>query len=228
MNLLVYGDPGVGKTYFCGSADDVPALRKVLILDVEGGTMSLELNYSNVDVVRITEFKVMQSIYDDLLRSADHGYGCVVLDSLTEIQKLSMAGIMKGASVENPDMDPDMPRMRDWGKNIEQIRKLVRAFRDLPIPTLFTALAMDDKDNRTGNVQKKPSLSGKLANEAAGFVDIVGYLYVKDINSQQIRYMLTSSAEGIVAKDRSNRLPPLIESPTMSEIYELVRGKPVD
>jgi AAA domain len=164
----------------------------------------------------------MNDVYDELWRRKDHGYGCIVLDSLSEIQKLSMASIMAGEVWRNPDVDPDIPSQRNWGKNINQIRRLVRQFRDLPVPTIFTALAQDDKDERTGRLLRKPALSGKLANEVAGFFDIVGYFYIKEVQSQQTRFMLTGGAEGIVAKDRSERLPPILESPTMKAVYDCI------
>lgn len=222
LNLLVYGEPGAGKTVLAASADDIPEFRKVLILDVEGGTMSIDRRFPNVSVVRLTDFTKMNDIYDELWRSKTHGYGCVVLDSLSEMQKLSMASIMYGETYRNPEVDPDIPSMRNWGKNTNQIRRLVRQFRDLPIPTIFTALVSEEKDERTGRLLRKPALSGKLASEVAGFFDIVGFLYIKETQGQQTRFMLTGGAEGVVAKDRSERLPPILESPTMKEIFELV------
>lgn len=222
LNLLVYGEPGVGKTVLAASADEIPELRKVLILDVEGGTMSVDHRFPNVSVVRLTDFLKTNDIYDELWRRKDHDFGCIVLDSLSEMQKLSMSSIMHGEVYRNPEIDPDIPSMRNWGKNINQIRRLVRQFRDLPIPTIFTALVSEDKDDRTGRLLRKPALSGKLASEVAGFFDIVGFLYIKEAEGQQTRFMLTGGAEGIVAKDRSERLPPILESPTMKVIYDLV------
>lgn len=222
LNLLIYGEAGTGKTVLSGSSDEVPEFRKVLILDVEGGTMSIDHRYPEVDVIRLTDFSKMNDIYEELWRRKDHGYGCIVLDSLTEMQKLSMASIMGGEAWKNPEIDPDIPSMRNWGKNINQIRRLVRQFRDLPVPTIFTALVQEEKDERTGRLLRKPALSGKLASEVAGFFDIVGYLYIKETQGQQTRYLLTSGAEGVVAKDRSERLPPLLESPTMKTIYDFV------
>lgn len=133
----------------------------------------------------------------------------------------SMYGIMHQLSEKEPDRDPDVPGMREWGKNIEQIRRLVRAFRDLPMNTVFTALAMSDKDARTGVSKTKPSLSGKLSSEIAAFVDVVTYMYVKTVQEQQKRMLLTLGTEQQVAKDRTANLPPVVEDPTMTKLYEL-------
>jgi hypothetical protein len=165
----------------------------------------------------------MQSLYDELHRG-NHPYRSIGLDSLTEIQKFSMYNIMEDVVAKEPTRDPDIPSVREWGKSIEQIRRLVRAFRDLPMNVVFTALVKHDKDNKTGTVHTKPMLPGKLADEVAGFLDIVSYYYVKNIDvggeSVRKRLLLTGATESTVAKDRSGGLPLILEEPTMRDIYD--------
>ena len=97
VNMLVYGDPGVGKTVLAGSASEVEAMSPVLFIDVEGGTMSLRNKYPQVDVVRVASWSDMTSVYNDIASSTD-SYKTIVLDSLTEIQKFSMYNIMRDIS----------------------------------------------------------------------------------------------------------------------------------
>lgn len=227
INVLVYGESGVGKTVFSGSSSLVPEMSPVLMVDVEGGSLSLNHTYPDVDVVRVKTWDDMQRLYNELY-GGRHKYKTLIVDSLTEVQKFSMYNIMREVIDDNPERDPDIAGMREWGKNIEQMRRFVRAFRDLPINVIFTGLSREDKDNR-GSIKTKPSLSGKLASEVAGFLDIVLYYYVKNVKQGdevvRQRLMLTSGTDTVVAKDRTGKLPFIMESPTMTDIYRAVIGQ---
>lgn len=223
INMMIYGNSGVGKTRLAGSAVVVEELSPVLFVDIEGGLLTLQSCYPQVEYVRVLDWKKMQEVYDDLRRQPGR-YKTVVVDSLTEVQKFSMDGIMKEVVSKDSDRDPDVPSIREWGKNGEQTRKFVRAFRDLPLNTIFTALAVHDKDARTGLIMTTPSLSGKLKQEVAGFLDIVTYYYMKKVGDKMQRLLLTQATEQQVAKDRSDRLPPVVEEPTMLDLYQLITG----
>jgi len=233
LNMLIYGKSGVGKTRLAASASQVESMSPVLLIDVEGGTFSIRDVYPSVDVLRVRDWDEMQEVYNELY-DGSHRYKTVILDSLTEIQKFSMINIMIDLLKDprNNDRDPDIPSIREWGKNIEQIRKMVRAFRDLPISTIFTALVVEDKNVKTGAVEKKPSLSGKLSGEVAGFLDIVSYYYVKPVpipgsaptQYENQRLLLSTATEDTVAKDRSDRLPTVVQQPTMSVLLDYITG----
>lgn len=222
INLMLFGDSGVGKTHLAGSADAVADLRPVLMIDFEGGTESLVRNYPEVQQVRVENWKQMQAVYDELYRSSTHGFQTVILDSLTEIQKFNMYTIMEELVADKPEREIDVPSMREWGRNLEQMRKFVRAFRDLKINTIFTALKKEDKNEKTGMVTTLPSLSGKLAGECAAFLDIVGYYYIKPVDGENVRCLLTQKTETIIAKDRTGSLPQVMQSPTMQDIWDAI------
>jgi phage nucleotide-binding protein len=222
-NILIYGESGAGKTTLSGSADAVPEMRKVLVLDIEGGILSLKDRYPNVESVRIKSWSKLQEVYDHLY-AGDHGYKTIILDSLTEAQKMSMDTVMRKLVEAHEERDADVPGIREWNINIEQTRKFVRALRDLPLTTIFTALAKQDKNQKTGVTKTKPSLSGKVADEIAGFLDIVSYLYTKEVDGEQKRVLLCGATQDHIAKDRTGKLEQLIVEPTMLTIWNAIKG----
>lgn len=232
LNLLIYGESGTGKTTLAGSADEVPAMRPVLFIDIEGGTESLRHSYPNVEVVRVDSWKKMQDVYN-ALHGGGTGFSTVVLDSLTEIMKFNMDHVLDERKAKK-DVSTDEPaEQRDWLKNIEQTRKFIRGFRDLKMHTIFTALAREDKDPKSGKNKYKPSLSGKVADEAAAFLDIVLYYYIREVKEEvdgepqtlQKRLLLSRKTESHIAKDRTGKLPRIIQEPTMAEIFEYIKSK---
>lgn len=226
FNMLVYGESGAGKTTLAGSADEVPEMRKVLMIDIEGGTLSIRRKFPDVEVVRVKNWFDLGTVYDELYAGL-HNYSTIVIDSLTECQKLSMDLVMKKLVNQYEDRDPDVPGIREWNINIEQTRKFVRLFRDLPMNTIFTTLCKTDKNINTGAIRRKPSLSGKVADEVAGFLDIVTYLYTKEEPGNPgnyLRVLLCGNTESEVAKDRTDLLPLTIANPTMSIIWNAVKG----
>lgn len=232
LNMCIWGDSGTGKTQLAASADGVPQMRPVLMVDVEGGTETLRNSYPDVDVVRVKTWKQVQDLYNELYRG-NHIYNTVVIDSLTEVQKFNMMQIMLDVVEKDSSRDPDIPSVREWGKSLEQIRRFVRGFRDLPVHTIFTALSADVKNERTGVTTYSPSLPGKLRGEVAAFLDVVVYYYTKEVVTpptqpggetvtEMKRILLTRKTDTHVAKDRTNKLPQIVMDPTMKTLYELM------
>lgn len=232
LNMLFYGESGVGKTTLGGSSDAVKEMQPVLEIDIEGGSESLRHSYPNVDVVRIKTWQEMQDVYSDLYDQAKRGerdYNTVVLDSLNEIQKFSMETIMIKTVKEHPERDQDVPSMREWGKNLEQMRRMVRGFRDLEMHTIFTCLSETERDDMTGLLHTNPLLTGKFKKEVPALLDVVCYYYQKQFgvgdNLEMKRLLLTQRTDVQVAKDRTGKLPMVIEAPTMEKIYNYMTGK---
>ena len=67
LNVLVYGDAGVGKTQLGGTANDHPATAPVLVLDVEGGAATLRKR-PDVMVVRVKSIVELMKIYKESTR----------------------------------------------------------------------------------------------------------------------------------------------------------------
>jgi len=130
--------------------------------------------------------------------------------------------VMRNTLAKDPDRDPDLPGIGEWGKSIEQMRRFVRAFRDLPMNTIFICLPTVEKDKK-GRTNTKPSLPGKLSSDVCAFLDVVLYMYKKETDDGSVkRFLLSQSTDEFVAKDRTDRLPPVIEEPTMQNLFDFI------
>lgn len=241
--VLLYGPSGVGKTKVAGSVAEVATMLPALFIDVEGGVKTIRNLYPDIDYVRVedkitSDGKVVSSGWNDVVRIVESGdlvknYRTVVVDSLTELNKGIMKMVNYNAYLENPSkVDLDVPSKRDWGKGGERTRWLIRTLRDMPIHVIFTALDANERGEGgepTGNIQ--PQLPGQLGQQIPAFMDEVFYLYAKkvfnDKMEERIGYFLLSRRDGThVAKDRSGRMPTVIENPTMKEIVTFVLDAP--
>lgn len=227
LNLLVFGEPGAGKTYLAGTAQDHPKTSPVLVLDVEGGTTTLRQR-PDIDVVQVRSIEQIIEVHNKLVTKNDGYYKTVVIDSLTELQKLDLSDIMKELVQRRPDRDPDVPDVREWGKTGVHMRKIVRHFRDLPMNTILTALVDPYKDS-TGSVVFYPNLPGKMRTELAGFFDVVGYLYTRpsedgDGENRIDRIIQFTGTQKVIAKDRTATLGHFMENPTIPMMFDTIHS----
>jgi phage nucleotide-binding protein len=212
LKMVVYGSSGVGKTVFASTAPNA------IFLNAEAGMLSIA--DKNIDSVEVKSFADIRQSFD-FLKNEKHNYKTVVIDSLTEVQKKSMDLILESRGKEQPTI-------ADWGSNIEQIRKMCRQFRDLPMNVIFIALERTDKDSDEAVNSKMPALQGAtLPQEVMGFVDIVGYMQAQEKIEEAtkekkiVRAIRVQPSQTIIAKDRSGKLD-IWEQPNFETIYNKI------
>lgn len=221
LNMLIYGEPGAGKTFLLGTAEDYEDTSPMLLIDIEGGTLTLRRR--NVDVVQVRSMKQLEEIHKELVNDTEGYYKTVGIDSLTELQKLDMRTVMQEQFNKRPDStDLYVPSQREWGKSGERVRMVVRAFRDLEINTLVTALMSSDKDEKTGLVSYFPSFPGKLRSEIPGFFDVVGLLTTYNEGDVVHRKLQFAKTQRVVAKDRTDSLGEMMVNPSIPLMWEKI------
>jgi hypothetical protein len=161
---VLYGPPGSGKTTAGAS------WPKPLFLSAESGLLSIRDR--DIDVWTIDKWEDLEEAFAHL-KHGEHSYLSVVIDSLTEVQKKLNEYIVRAFPTVKRGYT-DLVSESDWGANIDKMRKLCRAFRDLPMNVVFITLSQDveiDGENVT-----RPALNGKtLPDELCGWVDAVIY-----------------------------------------------------
>jgi len=254
LKMLVYGQYGSGKSYFAGTAADVPQMRDVLYLDAEAGSMTIANRGSEIDIIPIKDFEALDQVKQFLIlhcQRRDRGdiegmraleeqlrgekvetpkqYHCVAIDSVSELGKMMMARLL-GVSPDTSNLDAQIEdaTFSHWGQASQRIQLMVRAFRAIPIHVVFVASEKMKEDERKQQ-RIMLNLSGQLANDVQGFLDVVGYLVsLPGPNGTQARRMFLQpgmwAGASFNAKHRFSGINIAhIDDPTMSDIYELLQ-----
>ncbi|MCK9326156.1 MAG: ATP-binding protein [Bacteroidales bacterium] len=147
-----------------------------------------------------------------------------VLDSATDVQTRSLEGVlMEPKRLEKHD--PDKANLEDYGKTTQQMRKLFRFLKDLPINLVLICLALDDKED-SGEPIVRPHLMPKLSSEVIGMMDCVGYMFTKAVEGNPLQRRLLVQPYGkFRAKLRRPEGAPKVISivePNWNKVHQLV------
>jgi GTPase SAR1 family protein len=150
-------------------------------------------------------------------------YHTVIIDSLTEIEAQNLAVTLK---LDHDGLDVGDIQTAGWDefrKNNHSIQRIVRAFRDLDLHILIICAQAYSQDELK-RFHYQPALTGKLATQVQGFVDIVGWLNVgTDETGAQRRALAVQPHTGPKA-DAKNRFAaykePYFMDPSMTTIME--------
>lgn len=175
-NMLIYAEPGVGKTPFIGTSE------RGLVLDCDHGETSLALRGSKVDVVQVEDHAKLFEILD-FAEHSNHGYKWIWWDSLTLFQEKGLEDIMAdliAGTQGRPGKahrDIDLPDRGEYKLNYGRIIRFVRHMSALPINFGITAHVMFH-ENSSMHVPliAGEGRSGPIWMKVCGYMGVVGYL----------------------------------------------------
>lgn len=243
INILIYGDPGAGKTYLAGTAQDVPEMQNVHFFNIDGGLMTLASRGGDITA---TDIHSVDELEREFFKMANHdpeyeGVKTVVIDNISELQTLALeeAATREFAVRVKKDKNYTIDEiyLEDYGVAGKKLARILRGFRDLPLNVIYLAHKKDKMRKGMNTLEASmPNLTDKLSTAVCGYMDMVGYLYTADEqverNGQCVaemhRYMLTQPMNNYVAKIRNDkiakRLGAFIKDPTFTQIFDACKS----
>jgi len=228
-SILIYGPPKKGKTVFATSIIDVPGFERVLLVDVEGGSSSVNAWHPNVDVIETPtarEFtRVVEALLNNELVEPESGlpYQVVIIDTLDKAQERQL-------EVYAADPKSAKDGFFKWGALKTWTAKMADYLHMAPFLTIFIAHQDDDKDESSGVVTTTVLLAGKSRFTFPSTPDIIGHFSVVTVEEDGKKAPrrivdFTVSDKLITGQRYADKINGKFIDPTMEKIFRNIEPK---
>ncbi|QAU06391.1 RecA-like DNA recombinase [Gordonia phage WhoseManz] len=227
ISMLVYGDPGIGKTRFAGAA-------KTLFLATENGTISARKAGGQSKVWDcVNSWEKFEQAYEWLVdNTAKDGFpfDWICIDTVTQLQLNIRRSIveerfeLKGGSL-------DKVQLEEYGEDQMRLMRFVTLVNDLPnVNKLWTAHSML-VENEKGEEFRLPNMHGqgyKVANWVAAQMHCVGYMHFANVTNAKTqkttktRVIQWHGTDDVIAKDRFDCLGRQTVNKNLAQITEKI------
>lgn len=212
IKVLLGGEPGAGKTRLSSTFPDV------IYANANAGLMSVvDRQPPFVDINSIEDLTMLRLALAQEAKAREAilkvPVQTVIIDTLDDIQRLLVAERLEAQKKE-------AMAISDWGWLGDQMRAIIRSFRNLPLHVIFTVHLKTVEDAETGQTFVKPQLQGAMQDEVAAYVDVAGLLKASPVTRivegesrrMLVRVLQTSpDLRHPWLKDRSGKLPMELE-----------------
>lgn len=239
--ICIYGETGAGKSYLAATAQDVPELSDVAVLDLDGGSATIMARGDVAGASARSIGEVEAALWKFARKDKEVAHiKTLILDGVSELSKRDLEDIATSEAEKNGKRDRDENALLDYRKSKARMLRILRMARDLEgINLIITLWAKKVYPSVPGTkIADKtlppsiisPDISPSL-EPMLGFVDDFWYLY-EDGGS---RYLATANFQNVRAKTRvkayadllttevEGQRIPVIKDPSFPKLFALYK-----
>jgi len=220
LRTLLLGQPKIGKTSFVGTTN-----VKTLVIDFEGGDVVLPHN-NLIDVVDGTSSEVYNDVIQ-YLRTSDHDYKMVVVDSLSAVNAKFFQEIREYETARSDRRENvHRPELSDWNLLQNQMEAMMTGVFGLALHVLMTAHTLRQQSNLYGNILVPFLQPTKMPIRALAVFNEVVYLAMNAKTSQRFLILDKSPKNSVGCRVKEGVvLPEQIADPTFEKYFAALRGE---
>lgn len=231
VNCLYYGEAGTGKTTHLAS---LARAGRIVHVDVESGIkrsalVRRDIPIEQIELIQSSDFEMLEKLFWQIKEELTDGGGPVGVswDSLTELQQRMQTAAAGEAAFKANQRGMERSRFvktqEDYRLTNDQIRELVREFRDLQCHWGVACLERREVDD-DGAVVYGPAVSPVVQQALMGYMDIVCHTTVEIVADEPMFFGAFSPAGKYLGKDRFGALPRRLVDPTFDRVIAYVNG----
>jgi hypothetical protein len=217
--MMVYGEPGVGKTVFAGTSP------KCLILSSnQAETMSAAGMGSTADTWVCESYEDIDEAYEYLRHEGYKDYDWVWVDNLTMLQDQAMDRIMAELKKRKPERNQWVPDQHEYLVNQNRLSTMVRSFLLLKMNVGYTAHLMrtEDDDGRVLYLPMMQGGKGQLSQKVCSYMNIVGFMQSVRKEGEIRREMILEKRSKYLAKGRFPGMSGTMTDPTVPKLESAI------
>ncbi len=243
LNILYYGDGGMGKTtHLTSMVHLAEAGQKLWLANAESGVKAGALQRRGIPTADIEVYPdpdnpeesiSFEGIENEWLRVREelhkdpNSYIGTGWDSITEIQQalkdVDVLAAVAKANRNGRERSRHVVDQDNWRSVNEQCRQLIRKYRDLPCHFACSALSRREQDS-DGVVVYQPGVTPGLQGDLVGWMDIVVHCSIAIVDGEEEFRGLLRAHGKYRGKDRFSATPRWLVDPTFDRIYQYVYG----
>jgi AAA domain len=225
LRILVYGDPGVGKSYLALTAP------RPFVVDTDAGLITGAIAGFDAFVQEPTGWRDLEALYFWCKERRDT-FDTIVFDSITTLQRLLLDEIVDATGEVKTPERPVMQFVPEQGMylaNQRQVARILTEFRRLGKHMVVTAGVRQRLTAEGLPIGKRsPEVAPGLLTILNHWSSVVGELTVRTRDkdgkelAEPVRALLTAPSSDRTTKSRFAKLLPYVINPNFEKLWKLV------